>query len=75
MGNLGQIKSMLNAVMNSSNPTGMLAAMAKTNPSIQKAQETIAQYGGDGKAAFYALAKERGMTDQQIEQFLSTLRQ
>lgn len=73
LNNLQQIKSMMNAVRNSSNPQGMLNAMIQQNPNLQKAQEMINACGGDGREAFYQLARQKGMTDQQITEFLTTL--
>lgn len=72
---LQQIKSMMNAIQNSQNPQGMFNSMLASNPKIKQAQDLINQYGGDGRAAFYAAARQKGMTDQQIAEFLNTLQQ
>jgi hypothetical protein len=44
------------------------------NPQLQEAVNTINQtYNGDGKAAFYDAARAKGMSDQQIEEFIQAL--
>ena len=61
--------------MQSSNPNAMLQNLMLTNPQIKQAAEMISsQYNGDGQAAFYAAARAKGMSDQQIEEFLKAIK-
>lgn len=55
------ILSMFNAFRNSNDPDATLNAMASQSPGVQQAMDLIKQYNGDGKAAFYAKAKEMGI--------------
>ena len=59
------------AVRSAGNPEAMLQQMMQTNPKFQQVQQFIQQYGGDPKAAFYALAEQQGVDPEQI---LSMLR-
>ena len=45
--------------------------MAASNPSVRQCMDIVNQYGGDPKAAFYALAQQKGIDPEQI---LSQLR-
>lgn len=60
------VKTMFDAVKNAGNPQAVLQQLMKSNPQVQQAANYISQHGGDGKAAFYALAKEKGMDPNQI---------
>lgn len=49
--------------------------MMAQNPLLNQTMKTVNEnYGGDAKAAFYSIARQKGMSDQQIEQFVSQLR-
>ena len=62
------------ALRQSSNPMAMMNTMLMNNPQLKQTADIINnQYGGDGKAAFYAAARAKGMNDQQIEEFLKAL--
>lgn len=53
----------------------MLQQLAKENPQIFNTMNVINKlYNGDGRAAFMADAKQKGMTDQQIKEFLDAIR-
>ena len=65
------IKQMMAAVRSAGNPEAMLQQMMQSNPKFQQVQQFIQQYGGDPKAAFYALAEQQGVDPEQI---LSMLR-
>ena len=69
--NIDQIKRMMNMIQNSQNPSKMLEELIRTNPQMQNVMNLIRQNGGDAKAAFYNLAKEKGIDPEQI---LSLLR-
>ena len=67
--------SQCRAIKNSINPNAMLQQLAKENPQIFNVMNTINRvYNGDGRAAFMADAKRKGMTDQQIQEFLEAIK-
>lgn len=73
MDNIKQVKSMMNALRSSANPQGMFNSMLSQNPALRQAQQVASQFA-DPKTAFYATARQKGMTDQQISDFLDALR-
>lgn len=49
--------------------------MAMQNPLLSQTMNLVNQnYGGDAKAAFYAKAREKGMDDKQINDFIDQLK-
>ena len=50
------------------NPASMLGTLAGMDPRIQQIQQIINQNGGDAKAAFYSLAKQKGVDPEAILQ-------
>lgn len=68
---IAPIKQMMNTVRSAGNPDAMLSQMMASNPKFQQVQNFVQQYGGDAKAAFYALAEQQGVNPEQI---LSMLR-
>ena len=53
----------------------MLQQLAKENPALFNTMNTINKlYNGDGKAAFMDAAHKKGMTDQQIQEFLNAIK-
>ena len=52
------------------NPQAFIQQMMANNPQATNAMNLIQQYGGDAKAAFYALAKQKGIDP---EEFLKSL--
>lgn len=69
--NLNQIKTMMNMVRSAGNPMAMLQNMAQTNPQLKQVMDIVNTSGGDPKAAFYKIAKEKGVNPEQV---LSMLR-
>ena len=69
--NLSQIKAMMNMVRSAGNPQAMLQNMAQTNPQLKHVMDVVNTSGGDPKAAFYKMAKEKGVDPDQV---LSLLR-
>lgn len=53
-----------------SNPQAFIQQMMANNPKATDALNLIQQHGGDAKAAFYALAKQKGIDP---EEFLKSL--
>lgn len=66
LGNLGQIKQMMNTLRAAQNPQAMIQQMAGNNPQLSQAMKLIQDSGGDGKAAFYKLAGDMGVDPEQI---------
>lgn len=64
--NLDSIRQLYNLVRNNNNPTLMLQNLAETNPQVKSALELVKQYGGNPQAAFFALAKQKGVDPNQI---------
>lgn len=71
LNNLQQIKEMMSLVQGASNPTIMMQNMISQNPKLKEIMNFVNQNGGDAKAAFYALAKQKGVDPEQV---LSMLR-
>ena len=69
--NLMQIKNMMNMVRSAGNPQAMLQNLTQNNPQMQQVMNIVNQSGGDPKAAFYQMAKEKGVDPEQV---LSMLR-
>ena len=60
----------MNIIRNSNNPQAMFQSMLTSNPNMKNVMALISKSGGDPKAAFYALAKEKGIDPNK---FLSML--
>lgn len=60
---MSNIKQMFNLLKMSGNPNAVLNKLMEQNPQIM---ELIKQSGGDPKAAFYNLAKQKGVDPNQI---------
>lgn len=69
--NFNQIKNMMNVVKNARNPQMMLQNMLQQNPQIRTVMQYVNKNGGDPKAAFYALAKEKGVNPEEIISMLN----
>ena len=69
---MDQAKQMYKMVQASSNPQQMLQQMALNNPQVQAAYQTMSA-AKDPKAAFYAAARAKGLTDEQIQNGLETI--
>ena len=61
-----QIKSLMSSMQNASNPQQMLNSIISQNPQMRSVQELIDKHNGDARAAFYELAKERGVDPEVI---------
>ena len=65
------VQQMFNLYKSSSNPQGLLASMMNSNPRMKQVMDYVNANGGDAQAAFYKMAKERGVDPEEI---LSQLR-
>lgn len=63
--NLAQIKNAMSAVRAAGNPQAMIQMMAQQNPQVQQAISYMNENGG-GQAAFFKLAKEKGVDPNEI---------
>ena len=53
----------------------MLQQMAESNPQIKNTMQYVSSiFKGNGKEAFYASARQKGMSDSDIEAFLNALK-
>lgn len=66
IGSIQQIKSVMQMIQNSNNPSAMLQTLMMQNPKLQSVMQFINQNGGDPKAAFYALAKQKGVDPNEV---------
>lgn len=57
----------------SQNPMAMLETVAQNNPQLKSVYDQALAMNGDPKAAFYSVAKSRGMTEEQIQEFLNNI--
>ena len=64
--NLDRIKQMMNFVKNSRDPRIALESMIQSNPQMQNVMDMVRQNGGDPKAAFLNLAKQKGVDPNDI---------
>ena len=61
------ILGLFNMFKGSQDPNTTLNVMASQNPQVKQMVDLINnQYGGDGKAAFYAKAKEMGIDPETV---------
>lgn len=70
-----QIKRMMSIVNSSGNPDKMLEMMASNNPDLKAIMETVKASNGDAKSLFYQMARSKGMSDSDIDQFVNALLQ
>ena len=66
IGNIQQIKSMMQMIQSSNNPSAMLQTLMMQNPKLQSVMQFVNQNGGDPKAVFYALAKQKGVDPNEV---------
>lgn len=59
--NLAQIKGLMAMMESCGNPVAMLQSMIATNPQMASVMNFVSRYNGDAKAAFYDLAKQKGV--------------
>ena len=48
------------------NPQAAIGQLTQSNPQMQQVMQYVHQNGGDARAAFYALAKQKGVDPNQI---------
>ena len=65
-GNLGKIKGMMNMLRSGGNPQAMMQGLMQNNPQMGAVMELVNQHGGDARAAFYDLARQKGVDPNQI---------
>jgi hypothetical protein len=59
---VAKIRQMIGAIRNAGNPQALLQQMMQQqNPGFAQAMDYVRQHGGDPKAAFEALAAEKGI--------------
>ena len=63
---MGQIRQMMDMVRSAGNPSAMINQLAQNNPQLRNVMDMVRQSGGDPKAAFYALAQQKGVDPEQI---------
>lgn len=69
-----QLMKMFEIVKTSSNPKSMLEMMANSNPELKNVMETISSTNTSPRDLFYKMAKEKGMSDEEIDKFLQSLK-
>lgn len=69
-----QLMKMFEIVKTSSNPKAMLESMARSNPQLNDILKALSSNKISAKDMFYETAKQKGMSDHDIETFLSSLR-
>lgn len=75
---LDQLKPLLSTIKmlkTSSNPMGMLEMASANNPSLQAVLNQTNAVNGNPKEAFYAEARSKGYSDEQIEDSIAKLQQ
>lgn len=68
--NLGQIRNMVNLIKNAGNPQALLNNMISQNPQMKQAIQYVNDNGGNPKAAFEKLAKEKGIDPNEIQKMI-----
>lgn len=68
--NLGQIRNMVNLIKNAGNPQALLNNMISQNPQMKQAIQYVNDNGGNPKAAFEKLAKEKGIDPNEIQKII-----
>lgn len=64
--NLAGIKNLYNTIRSAGNPQMMLNQMMSQHPQIKQVMDYVNANGGDPKAAFYKLAREKGVNPDDI---------
>lgn len=60
--------------MQKGNAEQVVNGLMQQNPEFAKAVRSVVQNGYDGKATFYEAARAKGMSDDQINNFLSQVK-
>lgn len=55
------ISNIINTIKMSANPQAMISQMIVSDPRFRQVQDTVNQFGGDPKTAFYEICKQRGI--------------
>ena len=72
MKQLQEYKSKLSMLRNAQNPTAMIQQMMESNPQLKNIMDQAnALYHGDVSAYFKAECRKHGMTDEQMQSFLT----
>ena len=67
-GSLAQIKQIVTGLRNLRDPQALMQQMMQqSNPQLAQAIRYVREHGGDPKAAFEALAAERGIDPGEVE--------
>lgn len=61
---------MIGMIRSASDPQALLSQMMQQNPGMSQAMDYVRQHGNDPKAAFEALAKEKGINPSEIESLM-----
>lgn len=69
-----QLMKMFEIVKSSSNPKSVLQMMANSNPELKQIMTELSSNNTSPKDLFYSKAKEKGMSDQDIDKLLTTLK-
>ena len=69
-----QLMKMFEIVKTSSNPKSMLEMMANSNPELKNLMQTLSSTNTSPRDLFYKTAKEKGMSDEDIDRFLGSLK-
>ena len=67
---LQKMKAMMNMMRSGGNPQAMVQNMLASSPQGSMIMNLIQQHGGDARAAFYDLAKQKGADPNQIFEML-----
>lgn len=71
---LGQLKNAIGMIKAAKDPQAMIQQMMSQNsPGMQQAMQYVQEHGGDPKAAFEALSKEKGIDPEEIKKMLQGL--
>ena len=63
---VSQIKNLMTAIKMAQNPQMALQQLAAQNPKLNEVMKIVEENGGDAKAAFYKMAKEKGVDPNDI---------
>lgn len=69
-----QLMKMFEIVKTSSNPQAMLESMSRSNPQLSYILKELSSGKVSAKEMFYSAAKQKGMSDEDIEKMISSLR-
>ena len=68
MADFEQIKQLVGSLRNAKSPGALMQQLIqRQNPQLAQALDLVRQHGNDPRAAFEALARERGMNQSDID--------